>query len=270
MKSYLAAAIQMTSVPNLEKNLVQAEELIELAVRQGAELVSLPENFSFLGLETDKIAQAAAIASSTEKFLKTVAQRFQVTILGGGFPVPVDSDRVYNTASLISPNGEELCRYQKVHLFDVNVPDGNTYRESSTVMAGTQLPTVYSSPELGNLGISICYDVRFPELYRHLAYKGADILFIPAAFTAYTGKDHWQVLLQARAIENTCYVIAPAQTGQHYALRQTHGHAMIIDPWGVILADAGEKPGVAIAEIKPSRLEQVRRQMPSLQHRVFV
>ena len=270
MKSYLAAAIQMTSVPNLEKNLVQAEELIELAVRQGAELVSLPENFSFLGLETDKIAQAAAIASATEKFLKTVAQRFQVTILGGGFPVPVDSDRVYNTALLVSPNGEELYRYQKVHLFDVNVPDGNTYRESSTVMAGTQLPTVYPSPELGNLGISICYDVRFPELYRHLAYKGADILFIPAAFTAYTGKDHWQVLLQARAIENTCYVIAPAQTGQHYALRQTHGHAMIIDPWGVILADAGEKPGVAIAEIKPDRLQQVRRQMPSLQHRVFV
>ena len=270
MKSYLAAAIQMTSLPNLEKNLVQAEELIELAVRQGAELVSLPENFSFLGLETDKIAQAAAIASATEKFLKTVAQRFQVTILGGGFPVPVDSDRVYNTALLVSPNGEELYRYQKVHLFDVNVPDGNTYRESSTVMAGTQLPTVYPSPELGNLGISICYDVRFPELYRHLAYKGADILFIPAAFTAYTGKDHWQVLLQARAIENTCYVIAPAQTGQHYALRQTHGHAMIIDPWGVILADAGEKPGVAIAEIKPSRLQQVRRQMPSLQHRVFV
>jgi predicted amidohydrolase len=270
MKSYLAAAIQMTSVPNLEKNLVQAEELIELAVRQGAELVSLPENFSFLGLETDKIAQAAAIASSTEKFLKTVAQRFQVTILGGGFPVPVDSDRVYNTALLVSPNGEELYRYQKVHLFDVNVPDGNTYRESSTVMAGTQLPTVYPSPELGNLGVSICYDVRFPELYRHLAYKGADILFVPAAFTAYTGKDHWQVLLQARAIENTCYVIAPAQTGQHYTLRQTHGHAMIIDPWGVILADAGEKPGVAIAEIKPDRLQQVRRQMPSLQHRVFV
>ncbi len=270
MKSYLAAAIQMTSVPNLEKNLVQAEELIELAVRQGAELVSLPENFSFLGLETDKIAQAAAIASATEKFLKTVAQRFQVTILGGGFPVPVDSDRVYNTALLVSPNGEELYRYQKVHLFDVNVPDGNTYRESSTVMAGTQLPTVYPSPELGNLGVSICYDVRFPELYRHLAYKGADILFVPAAFTAYTGKDHWQVLLQARAIENTCYVIAPAQTGQHYTLRQTHGHAMIIDPWGVILADAGEKPGVAIAEIKPDRLQQVRRQMPSLQHRVFV
>ena len=270
MKSYLAAAIQMTSLPDLEKNLVQAEELIELAKRQGAELVTLPENFSFLGEEVDKIAQAEAIAQKSENFLKTMAQRFQVTILGGGFPVPVDAEKVYNTALLIDPNGEEVARYKKVHLFDVNLPDGNTYRESKTVMAGTTMPQVYNSKELGNLGLSVCYDVRFPELYRHLADKGADVVFIPAAFTAYTGKDHWQILLQARAIENTCYVIAPAQTGQHYAMRHTHGHAMIIDPWGVILADAGDKPGCAIAEISPTRLDQVRRQMPSLHHRVFL
>lgn len=270
MKSYLAAAIQMTSLPDLEKNLVEAEELIEIAVRRGAELVSLPENFSFLGTEEDKLAQADAIAHKSEKFLKTMAQRFQVTILGGGFPVPVNNDKVYNTALLIDPSGTELARYQKVHLFDVNLPDGITYQESSTVKPGSQLPTVYQSEQLGNLGLSVCYDVRFPELYRHLADKGADIIFVPAAFTAYTGKDHWQILLQARAIENTCYVIAPAQTGIHYAMRQTHGHAMIIDPWGVILADAGDKPGVAIAEINPARLEQVRRQMPCLQHRVFV
>lgn len=270
MKSYLAAAIQMTSTPDLQKNLAQAEELIELAVRQGAELVGLPENFSFMGEEKDKLAQAEVLALESEKFLKTMAQRFQVTLLGGGFPVPVDSNKVYNTAVLIAPSGEELLRYQKVHLFDVNLPDGNTYQESSTVMAGKQLPQVYKSPTLGNIGLSVCYDVRFPELYRHLSYNGAEILFVPAAFTAYTGKDHWQVLLQARAIENTCYVIAPAQTGRHYAMRQTHGHAMIVDPWGAILADAGETPGVALAEINPERLEQVRRQMPSLQHRVFI
>jgi len=269
MKSYLAAAIQMTSVPDLEKNLVQAEELIELAVHQGAELVTLPENFSFLGTEAYKIAHAALIATESEKFLKTMAQRFQITIFGGGFPVPVDTNKVYNTALLIDPSGQE-CRYQKVHLFDVDLPDGNTYRESNTVMAGTQLPSVYASKELGSLGLSVCYDVRFPELYRYLSQAGAEILLIPAAFTAYTGKDHWQVLLQARAIENTCYVIAPAQTGQHYALRQSHGHAVIVDPWGVILADAGDAPGVALAEIDPARLEQIRRQMPSLQHRVFI
>ena len=136
-------------------------------------------------------------------------------------------------------------------------------------MAGNVLPPVYNSPELGNLGLSVCYDVRFPELYRHLSQKGAEILFVPAAFTAYTGKDHWEVLLKARAIENTCYVIAPAQTGCHYGRRNTHGHAMIVDPWGAVLADAGDQPGVAIAEINPVRLEQVRRQMPSLKHRVF-
>jgi deaminated glutathione amidase len=271
MKSYLAAAIQMTSVPNLEKNLAQAEEFIDLAVHQGAELVGLPENFSFMGEEKDKLAQVEAIAKESEIFLKKMAQRYQVTILGGSYPVPVDNTgKVYNTSTLIDPNGQELAHYQKVHLFDVNVPDGNTYRESSTVMAGSQTPPVYFSEKLGNIGLSVCYDVRFPELYRYLSHKGADILFIPAAFTAFTGKDHWQVLLQARAIENTCYVIAPAQTGVNYARRQNHGHAMIIDPWGMILADAGEKPGVAIAEINFSRLEQVRRQMPSLQHRVFI
>ncbi|MFM7448218.1 MAG: carbon-nitrogen hydrolase family protein [Leptolyngbyaceae cyanobacterium] len=270
MRSYLAAAIQMTSLPDLQKNLVQAEELIDLAVRQGAELIGLPENFSFLGEESDKLAQGETIAQESEKFLKTMAQRFQVTLLGGGFPVPVGNGKVYNTALLVGPDGGELARYEKVHLFDVNVPDGNTYRESITVLAGLRLPPVYPSKELGNLGLSVCYDVRFPELYRHLAQMGAEVLFVPAAFTAFTGKDHWQVLLQARAIENTCYVIAPAQTGRHYSMRQSHGHAMIVDPWGVVLADAGDQPGVALAAINPSRLDQVRRQMPSLQHRVFV
>ncbi len=272
MKPYLAAALQMTSRPDLAKNLLEAEELIELAVRRGAELVSLPENFAFLGDEQSKLDGAQAIAEQSEKFTKTMAQRYQVTLLAGGFPVPVvgdDKHKAFNTAILVSPNGEELSRYEKVHLFDVNLPDGNTYHESSTVMSGKDYPPVFASEKLGKLGLSICYDVRFPELYRYLADQGADVLFVPAAFTAYTGKDHWQVLLQARAIENTCYVIAPAQTGCHYARRYTHGHAMIVDPWGVILDDAGEQPGMAIAEINPQRLKQVRQQMPALQHRVF-
>jgi predicted amidohydrolase len=270
MKSYLAAAIQMTSLPDLNKNLAEAEELIELAVRRGAELIGLPENFPFLGDEEAKIAQAEVIARESEKFLKTMAQRFQITILGGGFPTPAGNGKVYNTALLIDPSGQELARYEKVHLFDVDLPDGNIYYESQMVLAGSHIPPIHPSKELGNIGLSVCYDVRFPELYRSLTQAGANILFVPAAFTAFTGKDHWQVLLQARAIENTSYVIAPAQTGHHNSRRQSHGHAMIIDPWGVILADAGDKPGVAIAAIEPSRLEQVRRQMPSLNHRVFV
>jgi deaminated glutathione amidase len=269
MKPYLAAALQMTSVPELSKNLAQAEELIDLATRRGAELVTLPENFSFLGDEATKFSLADEICSASEKFLKTMAQRYRITLLGGGYPVPSPDGRTYNTALLVNENGEELLRYEKVHLFDVNLPDGNTYQESDNVTSGSELPGVYSSERLGNLGISVCYDVRFPELYRQLSKDGAEVLIVPAAFTAFTGKDHWQVLLQARAIENTCYVIAPAQTGFHNARRQSHGHAMIIDPWGITLADAGDNVGMAIAEIHPSRLAQVRRQMPSLQHRVF-
>ncbi|MEM9905100.1 MAG: carbon-nitrogen hydrolase family protein [Cyanobacteria bacterium P01_D01_bin.44] len=271
MKSYLAAALQMTSVPDLQKNLTQAEELIDLAVRRGVELVTLPENFAFLGDENAKMAQVKDIAVASEKFLKTMAQRYQVTLLGGGYPVPTpEAGKVYNTALLVAPDGEVLLRYRKVHLFDVNLPDGNTYQESQTVLSGKHLPEVVPTPHLGNIGISVCYDVRFPELYRQLSKQGAEVLMVPAAFTAYTGKDHWQILLQARAIENTCYVLAPAQTGFHNSLRQSHGHAMIVDPWGIILANAGQDIGMAIAEINPSRLAQVRQQMPSLNHCVFV
>lgn len=266
MQSYLAAAVQMTSCPDISTNLQQAEEWIEFAARQGCELVTLPENFAFMGPEEEKSRLATEISERAEAFLERMAQRYQVTLLGGGYPVPDQNHRVFNTATLVAPTGEELARYQKIHLFDVNLPDGNTYRESLTVSHG-QKPYVYKSEKLGVLGLSVCYDVRFPELYRLLVEQGAEVLLIPAAFTAFTGRDHWQILLQSRAIENTCYVLAPAQVGIHYARRQCHGHAMIIDPWGLILADAGDKPGVAIAEIKPERLEQIRRQMPSLRHR---
>lgn len=266
MRPYLAAAVQMTSKPDVNSNLQRAEEWIELAVRQGCELIALPENFAFMGTEQERMEHAAAIAEQVEVFLQKMAQRFQVYLLGGGYPVPAEGDRMYNTATLVSPDGEILVKYQKIHLFDVNLPDGNTYRESNVIVSGSQTQSVLI-PNLGTLGLSICYDVRFPELYRMLAAQGAEVLLIPAAFTAYTGKDHWQVLLQARAIENTCYVIAPAQVGTHYHRRQCHGHALIVDPWGGILADAGDKPGLAIAEINPVRLQQVRSQMPSLQHR---
>jgi deaminated glutathione amidase len=269
MKSYLAAAIQMTSLPDLHHNLTQAEELIDLAVRRGAELISLPENFSFLGNEEAKVQQAVEIATESEKFLKRMAQRYQIMILGGGFPVPAQDGKFYNTALLVARDGQEIARYEKVHLFDVDLPDGNIYYESQMIVAGSKVAPVYQSPDYGNLGLSVCYDVRFPELYRAMAEAGANVLFVPAAFTAFTGKDHWQVLVQARAIENTCYVIAPAQTGQHNSRRQSHGHAIIVDPWGVVLADAGTELGMAIAAIEPRRLEQVRRQMPCLKHRVF-
>jgi predicted amidohydrolase len=180
--------------------------------------------------------------------------------------VPAGTGKVFNTALLVGSSGQILGRYQKLHLFDVDLPDGNTYRESDTVDPGEKLVLV-NAGGLGKIGLSVCYDLRFPELYRQLSQQGAEVLVVPSAFTAYTGKDHWRPLLRARAIENTCYVIAPAQVGEHYARRQSYGHAMILDPWGNILADAGDGEGMALASINPERLAQVRKQLPVLGHR---
>ncbi len=267
MSSFLAAAVQLTSTPDPDANLAAAEEQIELAARRGAELVGLPENFAFMGEDGQRLELAADLAERCSRFLVTMARRYQVTLLGGGFPVPAGPGQTFNRAELVSAEGQLLARYDKIHLFDVDLPDGNTYRESATVEPGSDLPPVVEVPGLGRIGLSICYDVRFPELYRHLASTGADVLMVPAAFTAYTGKDHWQVLLQARAIENTAYVLAPAQTGLHYGRRQSHGHALVIDPWGTVLADAGVAPGLAVAPIDGGHGQRVRAQMPSLRHR---
>ena len=267
VKSFLAAALQCTSTPDPEANFAQIEELIDLAARRGAELVGLPENFAFLGAEDKRLELAPTLAERCSRFLVTMARRYQVAILGGGFPVPAGEAATFNRSELVSRDGQVLATYDKIHLFDVDLPDGNTYTESTTISAGNSLPPVAELPGLCRVGLSICYDVRFPELYRHLAGAGAELLMVPAAFTAYTGKDHWQVLLQARAIENTSYVLAPAQTGLHYGRRQSHGHALVIDPWGTVLADAGVGPGVAIAPIDTGHLQRVRNQMPSLRHR---
>lgn len=265
--SFLAAALQLTSTSDPEANFAQAEELIELAARRGADLVGLPENFAFMGEEARKLELAAGLAERCSRFLVTMARRYQVTLLGGGFPVPAGEGATYNRAELVGTDGQVLARYDKIHLFDVDLPDGNTYTESATVQSGDKLPPVVDVPGLCPIGLSICYDVRFPELYRHLAGAGAELMVVPAAFTAYTGKDHWQVLLQARAIENTAYVLAPAQTGLHYGRRQSHGHALVIDPWGTVLADAGVGPGAAVAPVDPGHIQRVRAQMPSLRHR---
>ncbi|NBQ18148.1 MAG: carbon-nitrogen hydrolase family protein [Synechococcaceae bacterium WB5_2A_257] len=267
MSSFLAAALQMNSTPDPDANFAQAEELIELAARRGADLVGLPENFAFMGEEARKLDLAPSLAERCSRFLVTMARRYQVTLLGGGFPVPAGESLTYNRAELVGIDGLLLARYDKIHLFDVDLPDGNTFTESATVCSGAELPPVVAVPGLCRIGLSICYDVRFPELYRHLVGAGAELIMVPAAFTAYTGKDHWQILLQARAIENTAYLLAPAQTGLHYGRRQSHGHALVIDPWGTVLADAGVSQGVAVAPVDPSHLQRVRGQMPSLRHR---
>ncbi len=268
MKDFLAAAVQITSTSQPEVNFAVAEEQIELASRRGAELIGLPENFAFMGSDEQRLEISSSLADKCSNFLVTMARRYQVVLLGGGFPVPFgDGQHTLNRAELVGRDGQLLARYDKIHLFDVDLPEGNTYRESATIIPGKDLPPVVDVPGLCKVGLSICYDVRFPELYRYLADKGAELLMIPAAFTAFTGKDHWQVLLQARSIENTAYILAPAQTGIHYKRRQSHGHAMIIDPWGTVLADAGILQGAAIAPVDPSHTERIRKQMPSLNHR---
>ena len=268
MSDFLAAAVQLTSTSKPEANFSAAEEQIELAARRGAEIIGLPENFAFMGEDEKRLELSTSIAEKCSRFLVTMARRYQVALLGGGYPVPFgDGQRTLNRSELYGPDGQLLARYDKIHLFDVDLPEGNTYRESSTIVPGTNVPPVVDVPGLCKVGLSICYDVRFPELYRYLVDKGAELLMIPAAFTAFTGKDHWQVLLQARAIENTAYVLAPAQTGLHYERRNSHGHSMVIDPWGTVLADAGVTQGAAIAPVDTSHVTRIREQMPCLKHR---
>lgn len=269
MKTYLAAAVQMNSQPDIDSNLEEAYHLIREAKAKGAFLVGLPENFAWLGDLSGRLEQAEAISNRVPGFLSQCAEEFEVYLLGGGFPVPAEERKVFNRAQLYDPEGDMLAEYNKIHLFDVELSDGESYHESEFVRPGDPNPVVCSTADVGSLGLSICYDLRFPELYRRLSKEGAEVLCVPSAFTAKTGKDHWEPLLRARAIENTCYLLAPAQTGRHGAKRWTHGHAMIVSPWGTVLEDAGTEPGLAMAEIEPNRITEVRNQIPSLEHRVL-
>ena len=267
MKDYKLAAVQMNSQPDLDHNLEKAHGFIKEAAAQGAALISLPENFAFLGHLESRLEESERIAVQTEKFLAEAARQYGVYLLGGSYPVLAASGKVYNRSTLIGPDGSTLAAYDKIHLFDVDLEGGESYRESDYVQPGENGPVVYESDDLGAIGLSVCYDLRFPELYRVLSKNGAEMLTMPSAFTKTTGKVHWHPLLKARAIENTCYVLAPAQTGIHGKNRKTYGHSLIIDPWGNILADAGEETGVVYAEFKPKVIIEVRRSIPSLQHR---
>ena len=264
MREYIAAAVQMDSTGDLDRNLTQAETLIATAAGEGAGLVALPECFSFLGAEKEKVARAGEIAQRSEAFLLDQALRHGILLLGGTFAKPAGAGKTTNHALLVGPHGT-LAAYDKIHLFDVELP-GQTLRESDTVEAGEQT-VVYPAGPCGVLGLSICYDVRFPELYRSLAEAGAEVLLIPSAFTRFTGQKHWSLLVRARAVETTCYVIAPNQCGHHFAQRYSYGHSLIVDPWGDILAEAGEEPGVILGTVDPARLHDIRRRIPSLRHR---
>jgi len=265
------AAIQMTSGPEVTANLEQARALLEEAAARGARLAALPENFSFMGLrDADKRAVAEPDgAGPVQDFLAAEARRLRLWIVGGTVPLVAGADGRVAAASLVyDSDGVRAARYDKIHLFDVDIPGrAESYRESAHVAPGAQA-TVLDTP-VGRLGLSVCYDVRFPELYRHLSGNGAQLLTVPSAFTSPTGRAHWETLLRARAIENLCYVMAPAQSGFHPSGRETYGDSMIVDYWGRVLQRVPRGRGCALAEVDLAAQANVRESFPALVHRAF-
>ena len=268
-----AAVVQMTSAADVAANLQAVRQLLRRAHEQGAQLAALPENFALMGRkETDKLAVAEQEGSGPiQDCLSECARELEMWVIGGTLPlaVPDQPDKVAAASLVFDATGKQVARYDKIHLFDVDLPQREErYRESATIARGAA-PRVVSTP-LGELGMAVCYDVRFPELFRELQGRGAQLLSVPSAFTVPTGRAHWDVLLRARAIENLCYLLAPAQSGKHENGRETWGHSAIIDPWGEILACVTEEgPGVAVAEIDLMHQQQLRQRFPALSHRLL-
>ena len=268
MSSHLVAAVQMRTGPDLEGNLARARALAEEAARRGAELVALPEVFTWRGPRADEDAAASPIPGRVSEFLRRLAMDLDVVVVGGSFlERTAEGGKSYNTSLLIAPGGAILARYRKIHLFDVDLPGEVSVRESETRAYGRDVVTAATT--LGTIGLSICYDLRFPELYRRLAASGATIITVPSAFTFYTGAAHWEPLLRARAIENQAYVIAPNQAGKSPLGFPDYGHSMIVDPWGTIIAHAADGEQVIVAELDSERVASVRRQMPCQLHAVL-
>lgn len=260
------AAVQMCSGDDLEANCAEAQRLVREAAAAGARVVALPETFTFIG---SKKNDAFKLSSQSEPIqaLAELARELGIYLLAGSFHERIPhQDKVYNSALLFGPSGEQLSQYRKIHLFDIDAPNVQLKESDEFAFGDAAQQDVIETPH-GKLAVSICYDLRFPELYRRLALAGAQVIFVPAAFTLQTGKEHWEVLLRARAIENEVYIVAPNQWGQHNAQRQSYGNSMIVDPWGKVLARASDKAGFVLAEIDLDYQAQLRRNLPCLQHR---
>jgi predicted amidohydrolase len=258
----------MTSTDDLAGNLAVARALVEEAARAGAEWVTLPENFAYLRREGTRFPCAQGLDGEIVGSLCEMAKRHRIWLLGGSFPEALPADeRIYNTSVMISPEGQVEAVYRKIHLFDVDLSDrgGARLQESASIAPGQDV--VVARTPFGGVGLSICYDLRFPELYRELSARDVRFLAVPSAFTRETGKDHWEVLLRARAIENQCFVLAPAQWGQHSPDRASHGRALIIDPWGVVLATAPDRPCAIWADCDLAHQDRIRAALPALKHR---
>jgi len=263
---FTAAAVQMVASDDKAANLAEAERWIREAARQGARLVVLPEVFIWRGNKKDERYSAEAIPGPTSKRLSALARELAIYLLGGSILEEISaSEKAYNSSLLFDPSGKLLASYRKIHLFDVDLANGVSLRESATREYGDSV--VVATSDLCTMGLTVCYDLRFPELYRGLAAKGADLIFVPSAFTAFTGQAHWEPLLRARAIENQVYVIAPDQFGKSPKSFETHGHSMIVDPWGKVIAELSDGPGVITAEIDLDYLAKVRGELPALKHR---
>lgn len=263
------AAVQMNSGADVAANLRAAGAALEQARAAGATLALLPENFAFMGArEGDKLAVAESDGRGPiQAFLAQAARRLGLWVVAGTVPLKTDDpDRVAAACLAYDAGGARAARYDKVHLFDVSVPGGEAYRESGSIAPGAPQAVVVDTPA-GRLGLSVCYDLRFPELFRRLVAAGAEILAVPSAFTERTGEAHWEPLLRARAIENLCYVAAPGQWGAHPGGRRTWGHSLIVDPWGRVLAQHGDGTGVVAADVPLEPLRALRRNFPVLDHR---
>lgn len=266
---FRVAAAQMTSGTDVDRNLAAAERLIVSAAAADASLVVLPENFSFMGAtDAERVAVAEeAGRGPAQDFASDQARRHGLWIVAGTIPVRCDDARVLSRSLLVGPDGQVIASYDKIHLFDVEVPagKGESYRESETTRPGDRV--VSAATELGRIGMTVCYDIRFPALFSRLAAIGMDILVVPAAFTVPTGRVHWRPLLQARAIESMAFVVASGQSGEHPGGRLTYGHSAVIGPWGDVLAECADGAGIAHAEIDMIELQRLRRQFPVLNHR---
>jgi predicted amidohydrolase len=271
-RAFVVAAAQLCSGDDVEANLAVCRGLAAQAAQRGAELFALPECFAFLGRRTGDRLDVAERLDQPGPILGAVrdmAREHRMWVVAGGMPEPAGSrSRTYNTCLLVDPSGETRAVYRKIHMFDVQIPGRAELCESASTEAGAE--AVVADTPLARLGLSICYDVRFPELYRELAVeRGAEVLLVPAAFTAHTGAAHWHTLLRARAIENQCFVVAPAQHGRHSPARESFGHTLVIDPWGSVLAEVTGGDGLAVAEIDLAVLARVREEMPCHDHRVL-
>jgi len=271
--SFTAACVQFTAGPDPEPNLRTVSDLIRRARDIGADFIMTPEASNFI--ESGRSRREKARREADDPFLagmRSVARETGVWLLIGSLVIDPAGEpdaaaaetRLANRSFVVDPGGRIVARYDKIHMFDIDLPGGESYRESNAYRPGGS--TVVVETPWGRLGMSVCYDVRFPHLYRALAKSGAEFLTVPSVFTVATGTAHWQVLLRARAIENGCFVFAPAQWGEHTAGRRSYGHSLIVDPWGEVLADAGEGVGIVSARVEVTRIAEVRRMVPSLQH----